>query len=173
MPAFASLLRGINVGGNRKIPMAELKALYEESGLTNVKTYIQSGNAVFQTDHENPDDLRKLIESTIEARFGFDVTVLIRTAEELQGVLESNPFETVDEVYVTFLAEEPSPEKWAHLKALDLGTERSELRNKEIFLQFPDGYGKAKMSNSFVESKLKVRATTRNWRTINEIINLF
>lgn len=173
MPAFASLLRGINVSGHKKIPMAELKALYEESGFTNVKTYIQSGNVVFQTHHENPEEIRKLIESKIEARFGFDVTVFIRTSEELQRVLQGNPFETVDDVYVTFLAEEPSPEKWASLKALDLGTERLELRDKEIFLQFPDGYGKAKMSNPFVESKLKVRATTRNWRTINEIVNLF
>lgn len=173
MPAFASLLRGINVGGNRKIPMAALKALYEESGFTHVKTYIQSGNVVFQTSQDNPEELRKLIESKIEDRFGFDVTVFIRTSEELQRVLQGNPFETVDDVYVTFLAEEPSPEKWANLKELDLGTERSELRNKEIFLQFPDGYGTAKMSNPFVESKLKVRATTRNWRTINEIVNLF
>ncbi len=173
MPSFASLLRGINVSGHKKIPMAGLKTLYEELGFTQVKTYIQSGNVVFETDQQNMSLIRQLIESKIEATYGFDVTVLIRTADELRQVASSNPFETIEDVYVTFLAEEPSPEKWANLKSLDLGTERMELKNEELYLQFPDGYGKAKLSNPFVESKLKVRATTRNWRTINEILRLF
>lgn len=172
MPSFASLLRGINVSGHKKIPMAGLKTLYEELGFTKVKTYIQSGNVVFETDQQDVSLIRQLIESKIEATYGFDVTVLIRTADELRQVASTNPFETIEDVYVTFLAEEPSPEKWANLKSLDPGTERMELNNKELYLQFPDGYGKAKLSNPFVESKLKVRGTTRNWRTINEILRL-
>ncbi len=172
MPSFASLLRGINVSGHKKIPMAGLKTLYEELGFTKVKTYIQSGNVVFETDQQDVSLIRQLIESKIEATYGFDVTVLIRTADELRQVASTNPFETIEDVYVTFLAEEPSPEKWANLKSLDPGTERMELKNKELYLQFPDGYGKAKLSNPFVESKLKVRGTTRNWRTINEILRL-
>lgn len=172
MPSFASLLRGINVSGHKKIPMAGLKTLYEELGFTKVKTYIQSGNVVFETDQQDVSLIRQLIESKIEATYGFDVTVFIRTADELRQVASTNPFETIEDVYVTFLAEEPSPEKWANLKSLDPGTERMELKNKELYLQFPDGYGKAKLSNPFVESKLKVRGTTRNWRTINEILRL-
>ncbi|PKK34792.1 hypothetical protein BWI96_20280 [Siphonobacter sp. SORGH_AS_0500] len=173
MPLFASLLRGINVSGHKKIPMAGLKTLYEELGFTNVKTYIQSGNVVFETEQEDQVLIQQKIERTIEATYGFDVTVFIRTAAELQEVINSNPFETTEAVYVTFLAEKPSPERWTNLHSLDLGTEQLVLKNKDIFLQFPDGYGRAKLSNPFLESKLKVKATTRNWRTINEILNLF
>ena len=110
MNTFISMLRGINVGGNKKISMAELKKVYEDLGLKYVQTFIQSGNVLFKSQGSDIDKLRDKIEKGISIKFGFDVKVLIRTTEELQNTIKKMPFikEDTVRVYITFLSDKPA-----------------------------------------------------------------
>jgi len=170
-----SLLRGINVGG-RKVPMADLRILYEELGLKNITTYIQSGNVIFESKVANKA-LEKKIEKKIKVKFGFDVSVITRTKEELNAVIKENPFTKennieLEKLYVIFLGEIPDPVLLKKLIESDLGPERFIVCGKTIYLYCPVGYGEAKLNNNFFEKKLKVVATTRNWRTTNILLDM-
>ena len=164
------MLRGINVSGQKIIKMPELKHLYEALGFSGVVTYIQSGNIIFSTDdHSEAKDLALKIENEILIKFGFDVPVIIRTADELTCVAKDCPFQNAegfvpDKIYITFLEEEPDPEKVLKINPFDFKPDRFIIRGKEIFLSCSSGYGTTKLSNTFFENRLKVRATTRNWR---------
>lgn len=151
--------------------MADLKILYEEADFSNVTTYIQSGNVIFETAY-SPEKSISTIEKKIRDQYGFDVTVLIKTAEELEKVLQENPYlseKNVQEnkLYVTFLAEESSPERLQKIQSFQSAADRFSITGKNIYLYCPDGYGTSKLSNNFFENQLKVRATTRNWRSVN------
>ncbi|OZI10049.1 hypothetical protein BWI93_00555 [Siphonobacter sp. BAB-5385] len=172
---FVSLLRGINVSGQKKIPMKELKALYEELSLSEVRTYVQSGNVIFETRETNRDTLIEGIQQKISEKYGFQVSVILRTLEEMQEVIVRKPFpgsEASPSWYVTFLAKQPDPARIEALQQLDLRPEWFQLLDREVYLSCPKGYGNTKLSNAFFETKLKVTATTRNWRTINELVRL-
>ena len=176
MGVIISMLRGINVSGQKKVPMKELKALYEELGFTRVSTYIQSGNVVFET-REKTDGLVRKIEKALHAHFGFEVSVIHRTPEELATVLENNPFLKekdlqADKLYVSFLAETPGAEHIEKARAYQTGADRFEVSGRETYLYLPDGYGRTKFHNNFMEGKLKVTATTRNWKTVNELYTM-
>lgn len=170
MPKFLSLLRGINVSGQKKIAMTDLKQLYESLGFKNVSTYIQSGNVIFE--NKDAKNLSKKIEAGIKTEFGFDVPVLTLTQEELNIIISQNPFlkqKNIDleRLYITYLAEIPSPEYVQKINAADFSPEKFIIKEKEIYLYIPTPatYGNTKLSNNFFENKLKVRATTRNWKT--------
>lgn len=170
------MLRGINVGG-KKVPMVELREVYDALKFKNIRTYIQSGNVLFETKKTEEAALSKVLEKKIAARFGFDVPVVIRTAGELASVLKKNPFLKEknlqeDKLYITFLAEIPAKELLEKIKVPDGSPDRFEIAGKEIYLYCPGGYGETKLSNNFFESKLKVKATTRNWRTSNELMKM-
>jgi uncharacterized protein (DUF1697 family) len=175
MKTFLSILRGINVSGQKIIRMADLMALYEELNFKNVTTYIQSGNVVFNSN--DGKDLAKRIKQKIAKKYNFQVPVIIRTGEEMKTVLNHNPFlkekniET-DKLHVTFLAENPKPELIDKLKGLNFEPDRFIPSSKEVYLYCPNGYGRTKLSNNFFESKLNVTATTRNWRTVNELFKI-
>jgi uncharacterized protein (DUF1697 family) len=175
---FISILRGINVSGHRKVPMADLKALYQQMGFTDVAIYIQSGNVVFKTNLKVSGlQLAQQIEKAIEQHFGFDVPVIIRSVTEWQHAIDNNPFtkETgidTDKLHITFLAEEPQPEQLEAIKACNYPPDRFAIIGKEIYLHCPDSYGNTKLSNTFFESKLKVKATTRNWKTVNKLMEM-
>ncbi len=175
MISYVSLLRGINVSGHNMIKMAELKALCESLGLTNVSTYIQSGNVVYQTNRSDPVTIGTSIERAIEKKFGFLVTVITRRPAELARVITACPFlgaEKIEEnrLYVTFLKTKAEA---ALVKSLELAAAKSTHRHKiagtEVYLYCPNGYGKTLLSNTFFEKQLKVRATTRNWKTVNTL----
>jgi uncharacterized protein (DUF1697 family) len=168
MQTYISILRGINVGGQKKVRMAVLKSLYETLGLGNVQTYVQSGNVVFDSEEQDAEKLRKSIEAQIETTFGFSVPVLIRTADDLQRVIESHPFANEEpiRVLVTFLYETPEQSKWDELSLYQDQMDQFALGEHEIFLFCPGGYGRTKLSNNFFEKKLGVIATTRNWKSI-------
>ena len=175
---FIALLRGINVGTGRKVQMADLKKLCEKLDLQNVQTYIQSGNVVFSLvkPEEIPMLENRLRQAFTEA-FGFDIPVIVRTGEEWAASISKNPFlseEVIEDarLYLTYLQNEPAPESLEKIKALQHLPDRYEIIGKDVFLFCTSGYGSSKLSNPFFESKLKVKATTRNWKTVMKLHEL-
>ena len=178
MELFISVLRGINVSGQKKILMADLKALYEELGFANIKTYIQSGNVVFKTEgRRSNQDLAKEIETAIQLKYGFAVPVIIRRGAELSQLVAANPFlpsSTIDpeKLHVTFLADTPQQINIDKINTFNYPPDQFVIIGQEIFLYIPDRYSDSKLSNSFFENKLKVTATTRNWKTVNQLLQM-
>ena len=178
MPTYISFLRGINVSGQKKIIMADLARLYEGLGFTNVQTYIQSGNVIF-TDNKNHPHQKpaQQIEAAILSRYRFSVPVLVRTGKELQEAVAGNPFlqePGIDpaKLHLTMLQSPPPAEYQAALAAVDCSPDRFIIKDLNIYVYCPGGYGKTKLTNSFLEKKLKVTATTRNWRTVQQLVAL-
>ena len=176
MITYISMLRGINVSGQKKIRMEALRSTYEKLELANVQTYLQSGNVVFDSTEGDPDRLAKQIEAQIEQDFGFSVPVLIRTGTDFLRIISQNPFLTArsedpSHLYVTFLYDSPAP---ALTKQINFPGEGDEfvIGEKEVFLFCPNGYGRTKLNNNFFEKKLKLLATTRNWKTVNALYEL-
>ncbi|HYK77648.1 MAG TPA: DUF1697 domain-containing protein [Daejeonella sp.] len=178
MTTYISMLRGINVSGHKKILMADLKALYENLNFQNVSTYIQSGNVIFHSDENLSDQqFAEKIRSQIFNQYGFEVPVLIRTLSQLQNTLSSNPFlkqEGIDleKLHVTFLSEKPNPANLTGIQSNIYLPDEFIISEQEIFLHCPINYGETKLSNKFFESKLKVLATTRNWKTVNKLVEI-
>jgi len=174
MNTYISMLRGINVSGQKKIRMAELKSLYESLGFGNVQTYVQSGNVVFDSEEKDVTKLRDSIETQIQATFGFSVPVLIRTGDEFKRIIESHPFAKKEaiRVLVTFLYEFPEKSRLEALSQFQDKVDQFAIGEQEIFLFCPGGYGRTKLSNSFFEKRLKVVATTRNWKSVNALYGM-
>ncbi len=178
METFISILRGINVSGQKKILMTDLKALYESLKFKDVITYIQSRNVIFKTNSKSSDqDLAKKIEQAIHKKYNFHVPVIIRSVEEIENIISINPFLknkdiNTEKLHVTFLEEAPQPTSLESIKDFDYPPDEFIIIGKEVFLHCPDSYGETKLSNKFFESKLKVSATTRNWKTINKLIEI-
>jgi uncharacterized protein (DUF1697 family) len=176
MKTYIALLRGINVGGQKKIKMSDLVTLFEELNFRDIQTYIQSGNVIFNSPSMVINKLEDKIKNAIESRYGFEVNVLIKSAQELKQVLENNPFlrkkKDPGKMYVSFLSEILSVARVAELNESDALPEEYVIRGSYIYLFFPNGYGRAKMSNNFFERKLKVFATTRNWKTVNKLYEI-
>src|SRR5947207_1061985 len=171
MTAFVSLFRGINVGGQRKIKMSELKEAHEALGLWAVTPYIQSGSVVFQSDALDGELVRSQIEESFEKRFGFHSDVMIRSAAELQAIIEANPFQgqagkETKWIVVLFLATHPDADAQENLRAAYSGPEEFFLIGQELHIYYPDSIGRSKFSGSFIEKKLKTPGTARNWNTI-------
>jgi uncharacterized protein (DUF1697 family) len=176
MTKFIALLRGINVSGQKQIKMPDLKALFEDIGLQDVETYIQSGNVKFSAKEKSNQKLEAKISSGIIKKFGFDVQVIVITPEEIKYVLKNNPFikkkKDIEKLFVTFLASNPSIENIKKLNAIDYSPEEYIIDGRYIYLFVPNGYGKAKLNNNFFENKLKVFGTTRNLKTIKALLEL-
>ena len=178
MQTYISILRGINVSGQKKILMADLKALYESLKFKDVITYIQSGNVIFKTTEKLSDkELAKKIETAIIKKYDFSVPVIIRSADEIKNVISANPFLknkniNTEKLHVTFLADEPESIYLEAVNKLDFAPDKFVITGKEVFLYIPESYAETKLSNKFFENKLKVSATTRNWKTINKLMEL-
>jgi uncharacterized protein (DUF1697 family) len=170
------MLRGINVG-QKTLKMDRLRSLLEELGLAAVRTYVQSGNAVFETPQGSPVTVAKKIEKGILREFEFEVPVFIKTLEEMEKIACSNPFvkdKTVDQskLHITFLSSTPDKDLIPGLAPLAAKSERFRVMNQEAYLYCPDGYGRTKLSNSNIERKLSVIGTTRNWRTVMTLLEM-
>jgi len=177
MKTYICLLRGINVSGKNIIKMDALKQMFESLGATNVKTYIQSGNVVFQYKDEKPVALETLITSRILADFGFDVPVQVLSSEKLKRIVENNPFlkdSSKDEAFLhlTFLSEPPQKIDQEILFSKKTGNEEIVITDAVAYLYCPHGYGGTKLNNNFLENKLKVQATTRNWKTTLKLLEM-
>jgi uncharacterized protein (DUF1697 family) len=174
---YISLLRGINISGQKLIKMAELKLLYESLGFENVRTYLQSGNVIFDTKLFDKKKISGIIEKGIYKKYGFSVSVLIKTTDDFKKILKNNPFlksknTDVDKYYITMLFNAPEKSLLEKLCDLKSGNDEFEVFGDVIYINCPDGYGRTKLNNNIFEKKLKVIATTRNWRTINNLSEL-
>lgn len=174
MIIYVALLRGINVGGHNMIKMPELRGMLEAMGLMGVQTYIQSGNVVFAADGESAH-LELKIEEEILRVFGLSVPVVVRTREELQGIIASSPF-TVDQlaegqsIHVSFMKEAPLPEAFARLNELSCPPDELQIRGREIYLLFRQSILDSKLPNQL--KKLGVPMTDRNWKTIVKLASM-
>ena len=172
MKIYIALLRGINVSGQKLIKMAELRESLHQAGFKDAKTYIQSGNIILQDSVSAPNRIAERIHQGIQVAYGFDVPVMILVPEDLDVVLANNPFlpeKDPKRLYVTFLSHSPAQDLLDKILQEDYSPEAFILLKKHIYFFSPTGYGRAKMNNNFFEKKLKVEATTRNWRTVNKL----
>lgn len=175
MNTFIAILRGINVGGHRKIKMADLKTMLTNLGFVKVNSYIQSGNIVFNSKSNNTKELEISIQTEIENSFKLEVPVLVLKKENWNQIYSNTPFDKRIEneikfLHVTFLDKKPDDELVKNVLSMDKQLDEEMIFEKtQIYLYYPRGYGKTKFHNGFFETKLKVKATTRNWRTITKL----
>ena len=175
---YISILRGINVSGQKKISMSDLVSLYESLGFENIMTYIQSGNAIFESKQKSKPSLMKSIEGAIENKYGFKVPVQIYTALELSNIIAEIPYndinlvENSNKVLVTFLSSKPTKSDIEKLQKYIIEPERLIINNTSVYLYCPNGYGRTKLSNTFIEQKLGISSTTRNWKTVCKLHEL-
>jgi uncharacterized protein (DUF1697 family) len=171
---YIALLRGINVGGKVKLPMAQLRDIVASVGGDDVQTYIQSGNVVFTHAARSAPKLTAELEAAILAATGFDIAVMLRTAKDLAEVIEHNPYDATDptKVHVVFLATAPGPGALDRIDAARFAPEEMTLRGRELYLYLPDGMGRAKLPPQLGKIGPKVGATARNWRTVLKLADL-
>ena len=177
MPVFVSLLRGVNLGAHNRIKMDALRDLYESLGLTDVKTYVQSGNVVFRAKEKDEAKLRSRIEIAIEKKFGFRPDVVLRTTAEMREAVAKNPFAErrgiePDKLLVTFLAEEPSAEAKKKLAGIKADPELLYLLGRELYIYFQEGLARPKLPWMAVVKTLKTTGTGRNWNSVEKLLEM-
>tara|TARA_R110001583_G_scaffold54526_2_gene166787 strand:+ start:836 stop:1393 length:558 start_codon:yes stop_codon:yes gene_type:complete len=176
---YIALLRGINVGGKRKLLMADLKALFSKLGFSNIITYIQSGNVVFESDKDEKNiKLASQIEIAILDHFKLDVPIMVRKASEWEQIISDNPFLNdkdigIERLHLTLLDAIPEQAQIAELKQIVLDSEQFEVIGQEVFLCCKDKFSsKSKMTNTLFEKKFKCKSTSRNWKTVMKLSEL-
>ncbi|CAG5067879.1 hypothetical protein DYBT9623_00606 [Dyadobacter sp. CECT 9623] len=172
---YIAILRGINVSGKNMVKMPALAAMFEQEGFENCRTYIQSGNVLFTFEETDEQELAAQITDAIANAFGYDVPVIVLKVDTMQSVFDKNPFlkaqkEDIADLYVTFLSESPALELVEKIDAQKYQPDQFVLEGNTIYIHCPQGYGRTKLNNNFFESKLKVAATTRNWKTVAELV---
>jgi uncharacterized protein (DUF1697 family) len=176
MNRFIAILRGVNVSGAKPMKMEALRKTFQQLGFTNVASYIQSGNVVFTSGETDTLLLAGKTAKAIQTDFGFDVPVLVLPAGDLKTIIDSNPLNdgTNDPAFlhITFLSEPPAAFSLSEIESRKQGNEEIIITGKAVYLYCPHGYGKTKLTNTFLESKLKVAATTRNWKTACELVRM-
>jgi len=174
MAIYVSMLRGINVGGHKRIKMDQLRKSFEALGLEQVQTYIQSGNVVFKAGKTVPSALSARIEKRILSDFGFSVSVVSRTADEMALMIENNPFlkqRGIDpeKLHVMFLSEAPAPAALKKLAEVTAPPDQFRSADREIYFYLPNGVSQSVLFKSPVDRILAVVTTMRNWRTVNTL----
>jgi len=170
-----AILRGINVGGKRRLLMSDLREMLGDIGLQSIETYIQSGNVIFESK-ESTSELQTKIQDEIEKRFGYEVPVIVRTAKELKDSVSGNPFldkgADINKLHLTFLKEVPSKAERLELESNRYEPDQFAIIGRDIFIQCEGKYHKSKLTNGFFEKHLNTGATTRNWKTVMKLVNL-
>lgn len=170
---WVALLRGINVGGKARVPMAELREVVAAAGGADVRTYIQSGNVAFTSPRRGRDALAATLERAIVDAFGVGAPVVLRTADELRALVDAHPFGAdTAHSYVSFLAAEPPADGAKRLAALDAGDDEACLAGRDVYLRYPNGVTGARLTGPLLERCLGVPATVRNWRTVARLAAL-
>ena len=175
MNTWIAFLRGINVGGNNILPMKDLRQLLEQEGFTDAKTYIQSGNCVFQSELSSPSEIQRKISAGMENKFGFRPSVFVMGRSKLLQAIAANPYpegaEDPKSLQFYFLAGRATEPDLKSLEAIQVATERYVLTDQVLYLHAPDGIGRSKFAAQ-VEQKLGVTTTARNFRTVLKIAEL-
>jgi uncharacterized protein (DUF1697 family) len=170
-----ALLKGINVGGNRLVSMAELREVLQGLGYQGVATYLQSGNVVLGSGAP-PDRVASEMEQAIRKRFGIDVPVIVRTGEELAAIVARNPLANVAEdpkrYVVTFLSAEPAPDRVRKITAAAVAPEQVVFDGSEVYSWHPNGIHRSPLAQLLTEQRLGVGATGRNWATVTSLLGL-
>jgi uncharacterized protein (DUF1697 family) len=170
-----ALLRGINLGPRKRVPMPALRELLEGAGLKQVRTYVQSGNVVFASGAK-PETLERELEQLITDQFGFEVGVIVRTEAQLAEVVKRNPLAKVatepKRYQVTFLAESLEPARVEELAALAAGAEEFAAHGRELYAWHPDGVARSKLWAKLGSTGLGVKATSRNWATVTTLLEM-
>ena len=177
MSKYIALLRGINVSGQKKILMKDLKQLFLELSFENVETYIQSGNVVFSTAAASVHKIEDSIKKAIKERFGHEVEIVVRTHKQLLAILEKNPYKDPEllasnKVYYVLLKQTPEAHQLALFKTQTYENEVCTIIDNCGYLVCYNGAGRAKLNNNLIEKKLKVTATSRNHRTMLKLLAL-
>jgi uncharacterized protein (DUF1697 family) len=171
-----ALLRGVNVGGNNILPMKDLAAMFTAAGCSDVRTYIQSGNVVFKAGRALARRIPAVISAAISDRFGFQVAVVLRTADALREVAHSNPFldaaSDASTLAVAFLADAPDVARVARLDPNRSLPDAFVVSGREIYLHCPNGFANTKLTNAYFDSALATTSTARNWRTVLTLVKM-
>jgi uncharacterized protein (DUF1697 family) len=158
------------------LPMKDLAAIFADLGCSNVRTYIQSGNVVFEASAKTAAHIPQAVAAAIEERFEHRVPVVVRSASEITRALEGNPFRARDvptnEVYVAFLADKPTKARVAALDPARSAPDSFEVVGREIYLHFPNGGGRSKLTNEYFDRALATTSTIRNWRTVEQLASM-
>jgi uncharacterized protein (DUF1697 family) len=174
MMKFVALLRGVNVGGHKKVGMADLTAMADDLGLKGARTLLQSGNLLFEAALK-PLEIERDLEAASSERLGAAVTFVVRSLDDLARVLEQNPFRAAaaddpSHLLVMFFKAAPSQEGFVALKAAVQGRERLELQGRELYIVYPDGIGNSKLTHARIERKLGAIGTARNFNTLLKLV---
>ncbi|MFI8237885.1 DUF1697 domain-containing protein [Streptomyces sp. NPDC085866] len=178
MTTYAALLRGINVGGSKKLPMADLRTLMTGLGHDGVRTHLQSGQAVFTTDRGDEDSLAAELARAIEDRFGFPVDVIVRDHAYVRAVAEACPFPAAEleakQLHVTYFSAPVTAERFAEIDPAAHLPEEFRLGDRCLYLYAPDGLGRSKLAEALSRPRITkgVIATSRNWNTVLKLIEL-
>jgi uncharacterized protein (DUF1697 family) len=174
--AYAALLRGINVGGHKRVPMADLRALLGELGHGDIRTHLQSGNAVFTSTAQDEGSLAEQLGQAIQGRFGFPVGVVVRDHAYLKAIAAACPFPagTLEgrQLHATFFSAPVDASHWASLDATLFLPEEFRVGDRVLYLYVPEGLGRSKLAEALAKSPSGVIATTRNWNTVTKLIEL-
>lgn len=177
MKIYIALLRGINVSGHKLIKMSELNTVFESCGFSNVTTYIQSGNVVFSSTISNKETIKNNIETILKDTFGFDVYTIVLSKEEFLDIKKNHSFlaenaDNLKSIYYSFFDVSLNQGLVTDLNSLIQETEFFSIEKNVIYCFYPNGYGNSKWNNVFFEKKLKINCTTRNYNTVNKLIEL-
>jgi uncharacterized protein (DUF1697 family) len=177
MTNYVVLLRGINVGGKKTIPMRKLKLLFESLGFTPAKTHLNSGNVIFAAKEKSQTRLKRLIGDAIEAEFGFRPVLVIRGAAELQRIVAGNPFGEMaarDPSHLVVMALDSKPKAGAKaaLEEAHSGPEQIAIAGEDVYITYPSGIGPSKLTNALLEKHLGVAGTARNWNTVVKVLEI-
>jgi uncharacterized protein (DUF1697 family) len=176
MTRHIALLRGINVGGHNKVPMADLRRVLEDAGFEDVRTYVQSGNVALSAAEKSPGKVGRAVEKAIEGAFGFDVAVVVRSREEIAALVADDPLGDVatNPKYrvVVFLAEKLDRKRLADVDPDEFAPEAFALRDYEIVMWAPEGQRDSKLVRTLTERRTGVVGTARNWRTVEKLLDL-
>jgi uncharacterized protein (DUF1697 family) len=171
---YVALLRGINVGRNKKVAMADLRELLAGLGYTAVRTHLRSGNAVFTSPERAPEALAREIEEAITGKLGLDVRCVVVDRDELARVIEGNPFDTAEpaRLLVTFLSGPLDHGAFAGIDSAQFAPEAFHLGIREAYFWCANGISDSKMLPAFPDKGYGVTATARNWNTVTKLLTL-
>ena len=172
---YVALLRGVNVGGKNKLPMADLREVFTAAGCAAAQTYIQSGNVVFEAAPDLAERMPEIVIRAIRERFGYETAVVVRSSEELREVAASNPFDTSGDprfLQVAFLEDAPGPEAVSRLDPQRSPPDAFAVVGRHVYLHYPDGVARSKLTNEYLAAQLQTASTMRNWRTVLTLLEM-